>query len=547
MLKKNITRASSRFLRKPGNIWLVFSVVLALTVLGLYSLHSVRSYTSDDVTLQSFLTLSSEGDAPTHITNDTFILKIPFYLFIELFSLSPRQSLGGAVFLFAVLNLVLFFIALKYFLKRFGVTRRADLVLPIIYLLGLGYYFLMLFMVPNLRNFEIGISFFSVMLVARFLDHKPPQRVRLKHYALYTIAIFSFSLFILDDPYFLFATILPVACFVLFLLYRNRSARREKNKQAWIMLAILGSSIILYKLLSKAFTTLFNFSIDEIPLTFINFDAFPKMVWSGVGSVLKLFNANFFGKVATDPQTAVSLLNFAIIGIIVLLICFFLANKQRLRKADPWMVFFALQPLIIFSLYISNQASTFDDTYRYLVVVPFYICILLPVFMSELNTAKKIIINVLLACALVGNTITLPSIAQAEHKHNIKNESNYMLLDTVKQKGYTKGYAGYWTANINSYLSAGEVSILPYVCDEGIARTFLWLVDENRFNTPSDRSFIVLDVSGRETPQCTDKQVAKQFGEPLLAIRIREQVVYFYDYDIGKKLLPRKPLVNTLE
>ena len=178
-----------------------------------------------------------------------------------------------------------------------------------------------------------------------------------------------------------------------------------------------------------------------------------------------------------------------------------------------------------------NQGVT---TYRYLL---FTIFILNSVFAFYLSILKnKKILYVIVGTMLVSIAISLPHIARASVK-NQANQDNYQLINILEKTGYTKGYAGYFDAGINSYLSNGTIQVLPTICSSTAIAQFPFLINDTPYHTQADRSFYIYNSIPSELGDtCDPAMLFKQAGIPVNIIHDKNFTIYFYNYDIIKIL-----------
>src|SRR6266487_532454 len=89
-----------------------------LVTLSLLLTSTIRPFTSDDVAQQNIAaTLTLDPGRVIDLPQDTFILKLPFYLFLRIFPIAPQVALVSTAIIFNVCGFLLFYWALRSFIR----------------------------------------------------------------------------------------------------------------------------------------------------------------------------------------------------------------------------------------------------------------------------------------------------------------------------------------------------------------------------------------------------------------------------------------------
>jgi hypothetical protein len=111
------------------------------------------------------------------------------------------------------------------------------------------------------------------------------------------------------------------------------------------------------------------------------------------------------------------------------------------------------------------------------------------------------------------------------------NAINYQIVNIVKQQGLTKGYAPYWSAQINTYLSPNHAQFLPVTCLGHTLYKLDWVINEPDFNIKAQRSFFLYS---NVVAWCN---VSILQLHPVKVIPINNTyTLYIFNSDIGKGL-----------
>ncbi len=551
MLKKNtmklkalINKISTYTKNNRIRIWTVFVTSLILILLSLVLAYHIRPYNSDDVSWQNaLLTWHPFKHQTLYLTPDTWVANVPFYMLFSHILAPGRRVLLAEGGFFAVLNFTIYFWSGLYFIKK--QHRKIDLLylLPFLWLASFGFALANLFLNTNLRSFEIGLSILLFVAIAKIYHEEfDPMRSWLTRLAT-LLGCFLVGLLIYNDPYFLYLIVIPAILLLIYLYYKNRSARRS----ILIMAACFVISGVAYEIIHKIGTTAGIVIIPQ-PAIFVAYGQLFSQVATAIQSVLIIFGADITGRVVLNFVTIVYLLNLFLLAIV----SFQVVKNLRLRFTDKslekndsqlWMSFLAF--VIVFALAVytfSNQAINIE-TYRYLIIVPFVAVILLSMGIGQWSKTLRSIISIVLVISIIGNISVSVATAKGHDLILISNTDkgnyqNFDLIRALEAKGLSKGYAQYWDANINAYLSKGKLVILPIVCTpSNTSEPYDWFINASLLKKPSARTFLITDIGNvPSSPMCSSESLSLQFGTSTSSFMIDSYKVYVYNYDIASKM-----------
>ncbi len=523
-------------------LWIPAISILILVVCLALSFH-IRAFNSDDVAWQNALISWRPFQGHTlYWSPDTWVLKIPIYLIVEhIFGLTRRAVFVEAA-IFSVANFILFYYSAVYFLKKITGKVEPISVIPLVWLASFGFTFTRLFLNTNLRSIEIGLSFLLFMLVVK-LYNRDFDNLRFAWKIFITvITCLSIGLLIYNDPYFLYFTVIPITIYSAVIFFTNPYYRKLV---IFFMAAIL-TSLISWKIFSKV-GSIAGIKILPQQVMFVSFDHLFAQIALSIQSILMVFGADFTGRAALNIVTIGFLANLSLLLIVISAIWrqakFNLSDmKNRISEAQLWKSFFSFTPVFIIIIYCLSSIAT-ANTYRYLVLLPFFAVIILCIRISEASEyVQKVITFIVLSGVLIniGTCFVMefrPSIVG--EGVNKANSQNYELISILSKNSLKKGYSQYWEGNINSYLSMGSVNILPTVCLNGMEQQFTWMINSALYQSHVKRSFYVIeDDPAASTPQCELDKLRIQFGAPQQVLLTSNTMILVYNYDIGTKLLP---------
>jgi hypothetical protein len=523
------------FLASPT--FIIFILCLILMSYNLVHTYHLRPFNSDDVFWQTIIQTWHPHNAGTVTLGNSsiYVDKIPFFaLFDHLFASSRRVLLMEAG-LAALAGFSLFYWSGIYFLQKAKAKLNYVTLLPFIWLTSLGYVFSELFLNSNWRGFQLGLSFAVFALVATICNKDLVFKSSWSKILLALGAIYA-GLQIYSDPYFLYFTIGPVVIVgcLLFIL-RKINARQTALILGSVLVALLSA-----KLFGHLFTDLGIRTTTSYPMEFVQFENLWTNFSGSLHSIIIIFNADFFGR-GLKLSTFGVLLNFALLSFMVYKACSALRTKDKdgftLNKS--WSMLFAGVALLIFLAYTLSTLNLGIVTYRYFLMFELLLVLIFSLWLGVMkNGLLKVALVFIILTAVVLNlavtSFTPQDANRFEVLENRGNSLNYRIIDLLKTRGLTKGFANYWDANINTYFADSKVDFLPSVCQGKDAKKWHWLINDDAFNTSKAKTFYLLNP---DVPAaCTTKDVANQFGPPEDILYIGDKKIYIYNYDISSRM-----------
>jgi hypothetical protein len=529
-------------LKSPGVIMLLVSLLLLIVNILFIGKH--RPFNSDDLYWQQVVrTWHPFGGRTLWLgTKDTFIEQVPFYYLMEHFFAPTRKLLVAETIMLTGAAFVAFYASSLYFLRKLRIRLSYTTLLPFVWLSSFGYPLVQNYLNSDWRTFELGFSFLTFVLVAAVCndDLKPLHSNWSKIVSATTIAFIGILTY--SDPYYLFFTLGPVLLFVTLLYYLKKITRAQ------VILIYSGFvlSLVFSKITALICAKAGFIIVTDTPAAFINFDSIVTNVVTSVHGLLILYGADFFGRPTTNKVTIGETVNAVLLVFVSYRAykyrkIFTKASAQRLSIAELWVAFFAGTMFFVFLIYTSSTLVTLGN-YRYFIMFLYCSIVLLAVVLHGLeNYVLRISIVALLSVATIfnmGYTLVGHSVAlQGDVQQNQSNEINFKFIDALKKDGVEKGYASYWQANVNTYLSGNKITFLPTLCTaEGKTVPFKWLIDDSLYDRQTHKSFYLIDPDIPQPPICSQDQIIAQFGKPQKTLKISDKLILIYSYDVGTKM-----------
>jgi hypothetical protein len=504
--------------------WLI--IACCLLAAALFGIHRISPYSSDDVFVQTILFDWTHGlHTLTWINMDCFVLKLPIYLATQLILPLGRRALFLDALFFSLANLILFWFGARYFIRRFASGSDSMLGLLMVWVVLLGFFFTTLLTRLNTRNIEIGASFALLALAARYLENGPTKITR--KYLVNLISICAaLGLFLLNDQYFIYNLVLPLAILLLVSLRKTMSRRRVT------LLGVLILGVGFFKIWALAATVL-NIKFYHQPVAYATVDKIGGNIRLFVDATTSIFHAHLFGMTPGAPLALLALINLAVLSIVFRYI--WIKGLNIATPQDFWRTFFILQLLLACMVFIFSDVALDILSARYLAILPFDVAILGAWAFSSMTDGSRKVMAIITAVALLGNIAFLG--ARLIRTAPNPNYENMTIISQARSLGLTKGYADYWDASINTYLAGGAPNVIAVDCPHGESVVFHWLMDDGPSLKPAKTSFYIYDKDRGAYGSCDDKVAARQFGPATKTVPISATAtMYVYDYDITTKL-----------
>lgn len=533
-------RSIGQVLKSPA--FIVLLICLAVLFYRLWTTYLLRPFNSDDVFWQAILLQWQpfDGSTVTLGNSSVYVDKIPFYKILGHFFAPSRDLLFLEAALPASAGFAGFYVASLYFLKRLKVRLTYLTLLPFIWMASFGYAFASLYLNPNWRGFQLGLTFVVFALVAAVLHGEIKLKAWYSKLLAVLLAIYA-GLQIYSDPYFLYFTIAPLVILLLFVY----AIRKINKRQFWAIASLVGVSLVFSKVFAYVAFSAGVRTTTDYPMEFVDFENLAHTTWNSIHSIIIIFSGNIFGLPLKDLGTLVALLNLSLLGFLTYKLYRYIKGLPRdtvkITLDQIWLYFLLGVCLLVFVTHSISTLGVGTDTYRYFLL---FLLIFVLLFALVLSKIKHKLLRNILAILLIG--ATLLNISQVAPKsnsplvqgvdHNKANLLNNIVINLAHDRGYTKGYANYWDASIGTYLSGGSISFLPSLCTDGQTKKFHWLINDNAFDRVADKSFFFVNPDPSAPPTCNLKNIDRQFGKPVEEIKIGNKTLYLYDYDISTRM-----------
>ena len=514
---------------RPAKAWIrtpwraAYAGCLLLLILNLGIAHALRWYNSDDVALQTILGQWQRGyHATAHLGADSFILKVPLYLAVDLVVDNGRAALLLTSLILNVTGFVLFVASVRYFTKKLSLERPHLVIWPLLWVAGLGLMLANALITPNLRNLEIGLAFLLIMLVAKCWDGEvelSPARI--------LVAVPVLGLFLYDDPYFLFVYVVPLIA----LLLAGFAVRRDDKRPA-LLAGVLAGGVVAYKVIELVLRAV-GLSPLRLDASVADLAAIRQHFRLLVHGGLQLFEADLIDRPLSlaHPRPLLNLV--VLLG--ALLYPLALWRRPAGFREEPWCWFFGVLPLVVAAIFVfSNQASDLASA-RYLVFVPFVAVVVIGVGLQGIETKSlRNAAVVVVAAATAVNVVT--TVDYYREQRGGANQINRVVVAAAIGDGLTKGYAGYWSSNINTYLSRDRVDFIQVECVDARARPYPWLTDDGVLAKRASRTFFLWEADDARSG-CTYDDLLRQFGDPGRVVPVTDaKKLLVYDYDLAQRM-----------
>jgi len=519
---------------------------LGIILLNLTLTQSIRPFNSDDVSWQTILISWTPFSHQRAFmgSKDNFLINAPFIFIIDSLFGIKRSTIFLTSIIFAIINFVCFFIAFNYFLKKTTAKIKPIYYSPLIWLTSFGFGFSELFLNPNWRSVEIGISFLFFVLASQ-IYFKEINPLKSKKTIILCLLILSLAaLLTYSDNYFLYFTLVPI-----FLIYFCLFVLKQIDKKS-LYLSIFS---ILYALLVSRVLRSIMARIGLYtpgPLLVIpritSFKTFSQNLVSSYLSLKYILGTSDIPNTITKWSYSRDVINTILLLLVVVLIIIklIISRKNVLRKLKKPKINhtnFIVSLLILVSLmdYVAyllvDKGNT--NSYRYLIILVYSLIILMAILLSKAGRWKYILSSLILL-ATIFNLTNLYSLYNTNISNNPTNANvvNYKLISIIKANRLSIGYANYWNADINTYLSDGKINFLPVACVKGVSKKDYLLVNSNNFNLKADRFFYIVQPSLNSPASCSISEVHHQFGQPVKTIYFSGKYILIYNSDLSQKM-----------
>lgn len=504
---------------------------------------------NSDTVAQQNIIQSVAGGAPLDavVPSDSWWLHLPAYLATEILPNGPWQIFAQAVAMNAVLVIGLL-VYTRILLRTVFPSSRLALVvshLALAWFLGLPVHLpgppsghgrlvngdaVALFMTPNHRNLELGVALLVLALFTRavFREEHLSRRAAV---AVATGGVIGIAALVSSDPYFMYvfggAGAVTLVWFWL--------ARTTSGHVLLAASASLGGGLVL--------GILARWALGQAGLSTINATE-RSFIWPGdagtslmntVAGVSVLFRGSFWGMPFGPTLGPVALNVLLLVGVLGGLV---VGARRSVRRTAPAAVPALALIGVALCAYAFSTLSLQIESFRYLLVpvvvaVPFAVFGVVPLIRRRQQALTAVLaVLVIGVLASVGLNVRA-SVNRLPGTPASFYALNSAIIEEAQDSGVAKGYASFWNANVNSYLSDRDVLFLPVDFDGTQFRAYGFLINLEDFDAPSPSSFVYVGNSDIFTVE----DVVAAMGEPteVESVPGAGTLVYF-DRDVGADL-----------
>jgi hypothetical protein len=167
-----------------------------------------------------------------------------------------------------------------------------------------------------------------------------------------------------------------------------------------------------------------------------------------------------------------------------------MAAMQSVREKNEGLkkfyVLFISSSLIILAGCIFTSLNTGMGTARYLTFMALLVLMIISFAFSRSNRVYAALIVLLL---VAGAALNITAAASLDYKPNDQEQELISYLGSV---GLSFGYGDYWDANVITYLSSENVTILPVSFTDGRIAPVQWLTCERWYDHRPAEYFIIV-------------------------------------------------------
>ena len=543
---------TSRFLP-----WLAAVIPTSLVILLILLTHPRRLYTSDATAQQSIVrTWYDVGHSLTYVPRDTWALKVPLYLVIELFSLPPNDKLLIAIL---VLN-VLTFLMLGWAVWRLvaGTTAGArwyEATVPLTWLAVVGGGISSNRMMPNYRNIELGFTFVMLALIAGYLGELRTREagaegrfgVNRRVVVLGLVSAVLIGVLGFDDPYIALLVAGPLIPAALGWYW----LRRRDPRFLHVAAVMIASFLVTSGLRTVAGWAGVRFD-DTVPSLALG----PSDLRLHLSLLLPSTNLQLgTDRWDRDPQDLLAQVLVIVVAVTMLLVTAALAAHGWRRKKFV-VTFIALHwPLVLAGFLVSWHTQD-RSAGRYLVLAVFDLVVATAVLLPELRARRRALSVALIGLLSVGAVVSLGTgmataidVNSRPYAPVVHQQAMVQAVErAIDEHGAVKGYAPFWSANITSYMVGRKSTAVEIICRNGRLTTRQWLSDTARLERPAQAVFLVWDPTVLGPDGCTAARRDAQLGPPIATYPLTSPPqptpgggvvsVLVYAPDIKNRLLP---------
>jgi hypothetical protein len=266
-----------------------------------------------------------------------------------------------------------------------------------------------------------------------------------------------------------------------------------------------------------------GFTVARVPITVGTAAELPHHLWLVAQSVLALFGASFVG-VASLPAAVFAALH--LIGLILVAWACWLAARQLLTSGD-WLAPLLLTGIVISlaGYLFSTQAIDLGSTHELAAVLPFGAALA-----GRLVPGRPVaaMLTPVLLVGLAGYAAALGWSAASPPRPPVTQA----VASWLSARRLTAGIGNYWTANITTVATGGQVQVRPVQLSCGRFVPDAWESRQSWYAPPATATFLVLSLTSPPGADPAPQNATAQFGPPEQTARIGAYEVLVWRHDL---------------
>ena len=383
---------------------------------------------------------------------------------------------------------------------------------------------------PLVRNIELG----AAMLGLVALDRLVAQRPRRPLLVLPAVAV-GLSALLWDDPYLTYLAAIPAAVLCLLSAAIARSGWRALVSLS-LLAGIAGSRAL------DGLAGLVGIEVLAAPIELLELHQYEDARRAAIDQSPLAFGVS--GRPAAGVGVAVAWGNR--VALVVLAAAVVVAAVAVLRRFRAVPVGTAVAVLLVplpLAGWVASSNVLFEYSWRYLVLTPFALAMLVPTALaalpSRLRTVALVVVGATLAVAVAGNLQLAGRRLDCGERCTpvpaaVKVAEDTSLAGALEPAGVTKLFAPYWRANIAVYQTDGAVTAVAVACEDGQVVARRWLITEVTFTKPTATSHLLFEAG--KVAGCDRAMVERQLGPPLQIEVVGGAELWSYQGDLAQRL-----------
>lgn len=523
--------------------------ILSITISTLFAFLT-RELHGDMVAQQVMVEQWTHGIAPllAHTEATNYIVKFPLYWLMNGLVADPLARLVlTALFLNITAWLLLWYFVRKIATATTVVTKLHDIFIGLLailmavlapYLLWINY--------PNSRNVELG---FMLAIVYILLRLQQGWRLPLKWIA--TLGVCAGIVYV-NDPLSFYLVAVPFACSVIAVIIIHREKFITVANRATAL--FLATSVVSYVILKTFFLGILITVPDKVSGATlphgVGIEYSLVNIVSGLAYNMGILPTLKFGPTKSGPMLTILAIATTLVFVAILLLG--RSKKDRgLRRTQGLLAITGVLAVavVFFSGYLAPAVDILFA--RYVATVSVIVLVLVAVGYGVIKKDYQVygLIAASVFVMFTGLLLTrvqIPGVARLPHAQQYwqsVNQREYALIAISKKYDIHKGYSSIQTAQPTTYISGGELTMIPVMCDKSdrelpVQRAYDWLIEARSAFVPTGYSMIEVAKQASDFNPCSKDVVVRQIGRTPKEIIDTDSshVAIVYEADIRPEL-----------